>query len=294
MRPEVPLGMDADHVRRLIGMALAEDLGTGGDITSASTIPENVRFSGRLAARQPMVVAGLGLAGLVFKTVSPEILWSGEIEDGTRIEAERTLATVEGPARALLTAERTALNLLQHLSGIATLTRVYVDAVAGTGVKILDTRKTLPAYRELAKYAARMGGATNHRMRLDDAILIKDNHIAVAGGVETAILRARQAGHSPIEVECDTLEQVQEALVTGVDAILLDNMSTAQLREAVALVQGRARTEASGGVTLETVRAIAETGVDTISIGRITQSAPAVDIGLDWNPGALAPGNVGE
>jgi len=196
------------------------------------------------------------------------------------------VATVSGPARDLLMAERTALNLLQHLSGIATLAGQYVDAVSGTKAFILDTRKTIPGYRDLAKYASRMGGATNHRMRLDDAVLIKDNHIAVAGGIAVAISRAKDAGHSPIEVECDTLDQVREALKVGVDAILLDNMSTDQLCEAVALIDGRARTEASGGVNLNTVAAIAATGVDTISVGRITQSAPAVDIGFVWNPGA--------
>ncbi|MCK5576033.1 MAG: carboxylating nicotinate-nucleotide diphosphorylase, partial [Sphingomonadales bacterium] len=193
------------------------------------------------------------------------------------------LATVSGPARSLLTAERTALNLLQHLSGIATLSRQYVDAVAGTGATILDTRKTFPAYRELAKYAARMGGVTNHRMRLDDAVLIKDNHIAVAGSITAAVQGAKDAGHSPIEVECDTLDQVTETLAIGVDAILLDNMTNEQLRQAVAMIGDQARTEASGGVRLDTVAEIAATGVKTISIGRITQSAPAVDIGLDWN-----------
>ena len=286
----IPEGVSRDATLRLIDMALAEDLGTGGDITSAATIPEDVHFTANLTARHDMVVAGLGLAGLVFKTVDAAIHWRADIEDGQRVDAGTVLAIVSGPARALLTAERTALNLLQHLSGIATLTRCYVDAVQGTGATILDTRKTLPAYRELAKYATRMGGATNHRMRLDDAVLIKDNHIAVAGSVTNAIQGAKDAGHRPIEVECDTLNQVREALAAnggeGVDAILLDNMNTDQLREAVALIGDQARTEASGGVTLDTVRAIAETGVKTISIGRITQSAPAVDIGLDWNPGA--------
>lgn len=286
MRPDIPAGVNANAVTRLIDLALAEDLGTGGDITSASTIPEDVFFSANLVARHDMVVAGLGLAGLVFETVDDTIHWQSDVEDGARLGAGDVLASVSGPARSLLTAERTALNMLQHLSGIATLARTYVDRVAGTGATILDTRKTLPAYRELAKYATRMGGATNHRMRLDDAVLIKDNHIAVAGSLTAAVNGAKAAGHSPIEVECDTLDQVREALAVGVDAILLDNMTTDQLREAVALIGDQARTEASGGVTLETVRTIAETGVKTISIGRITQSAPAVDIGLDWNPEA--------
>jgi nicotinate-nucleotide pyrophosphorylase (carboxylating) len=284
MRPDIPHGVNREATLTLIQMALAEDLGTGGDITSASTIPEDVQFTANLVARHDMVVAGLGLAGLVFKTVDAAIDWRSNVEDGASVKNKTVLATVSGPARTLLTAERTALNLLQHLSGIATLTRQYVDAVAGTGATILDTRKTLPAYRELAKYAARMGGATNHRMRLDDMVLIKDNHIAVAGGVAQAIQGAKNAGYSPIEVECDTLTQVREALAEGVDAILLDNMNLDHLHEAVALIGDQARTEASGGVTLKTVRAIASTGVKTISVGRITQSAPAADIGLDWNP----------
>jgi len=286
MESQLPQGVDPDVISRLIAAALAEDLGHGGDITSASTIPAELHFEGIMAARHDMVVAGLSIAGAVFKAVDPAIDWSAEVEDGALIKAGDVLARVKGPARALLTAERTALNLLQHLSGIATLGRTYVDAVAGTGAVILDTRKTLPGYRELAKYASRMGGVTNHRMRLDDAILIKDNHIAIAGSVTAAIQGAKDAGHSPIEVECDTLDQVREALGVGVDAILLDNMSNVQLREAVELIGDQARSEASGGVTLDTVRGIAETGVDSISIGRITQSAPATDIGLDWHASA--------
>ncbi len=283
MQREYPVPPCGETTQHLIDLALAEDLGQGGDITSTSTIPADVVFSGVLAARHPMVVAGLPVAALVFKTVSPAIVWRQDIEDGAQVEKGTVLARVEGPARALLAAERTALNMVQHLSGIATSARRYVDEVKGTGALILDTRKTLPAYRELAKYATRMGGATNHRMRLDDAVLIKDNHVAVAGGVSVAIARARTAGLGPIEVECDTLKQVHEALDAGADAILLDNMSLAHLREAVSMIGARARTEASGGVTLESVRAIAETGVKGISIGRITQSAPAVDIGLDWS-----------
>lgn len=269
---------------KLIAMALAEDVGMRGDITSAATLPEGARFTANLVARHPMTIAGLGLAGLTFKAVNPAIDWHSDVQDGARVETGTVLATVSGPARDLLTAERTALNLLQHLSGIATLARQYVDAIEGTGATLLDTRKTIPAYRELAKYASRLGGATNHRMCLDDLVLIKDNHIAAAGGIAQAIQGAKNAGFSPIEVECDTLAQVREALAEGVDAILLDNMNLDQLREAVALIGDQARTEASGGVTLETIKAIADTGVKTISVGRITQSAPAVDIGLDWNP----------
>lgn len=283
--PYIPEGVDADTTLKLIAAALAEDFGSGGDITSAATIPAHVCFTANLVARHPMTVAGLGLAGLTFKAVNPNVDWLSEVEDGAQVEAGTVLATVSGPARDLLGAERTALNMLQHLSGIATLARRYVDAIAGTGATILDTRKTLPGYRELAKYAARMGGATNHRMRLDDLVLIKDNHIAAAGSLKQAVQGAKDAGHAIIEVECDTLDQVREALGFEVDAILLDNMDLQQLREAVALIGDQARTEASGGVTLDTVRAIAETGVKTISVGRITQSAPAADIGLDWNAG---------
>ncbi len=283
-----PEGVGADAVKRLIQAALSEDLGAGGDITSTSTIPEDLIFSGVMAARHEMVIAGLWLAERVFHAVDPAIDWRPEAADGQRVKAGRTLGRVRGPARALLTAERTALNFVQHLSGIATLARAYVDAVDGTNAQILDTRKTLPGYRELAKYAARMGGAVNHRMRLDDLVLIKDNHVAVAGSITAAVNGAKaqgysQAGHAKIEVECDTLDQVREAVELGVDAILLDNMGLRELSEAVAIIGGRARSEASGGVTLDTVRAIAETGVDSISIGRITQSAPATDIGLDWS-----------
>ena len=233
MTPGIPEGVNAAVVERLIHDALAEDLGQGGDITSAATIPADMHFQGVMAARHDMVIAGLGLAGLVFKTVDPAIQWQSGVKDGDSVKAGDVLARVSGPGRALLTAERTALNLLQHLSGIATLAKTYVDAVEGTGATILDTRKTLPGYRELAKYAARMGGVSNHRMRLDDAVLIKDNHIAVAGSITAAINGAKNAGLSPIEVECDTLDQVREALTIGVDAILLDNMSTEQLVEAV-------------------------------------------------------------
>jgi len=275
-------GVNRAVAERLILNALAEDLGSDGDITSNSTIPAHLHFHGVMAARHDMVIAGLDLAAMVFATVDPTIEWHAKVQDGAVVGPGDVLAKVSGPGRALLSAERTALNLLQHLSGIATLAKAYVDAVAGTGTTILDTRKTIPGYRELAKYAARMGGATNHRMRLDDAILIKDNHIAVTGSITTAVLAARAAGHNQIEVECDTLHQVKQALDVGVDALLLDNMTTDQLRDAVALVNHGARTEASGGVTLETVRAIAATGVDCISVGRITQSAPATDIGLDW------------
>ncbi len=271
---------DAADIRRVIDVALAEDIGQG-DVTSETVIPADLRFHGILAAREPMVVCGLDIAGEVFRTVVTESEWTPRKRDGDLVPAGTILAEVAGPARGLLTAERTALNLLQHLSGIATLTNRYVQRIAGTGCVLLDTRKTIPGLRRLAKYATRTGGARNHRMGLYDAILIKDNHIAVCGGVGAAVRRARTAG-VPVEVECDTLEQVAEAVEAAADIILLDNMPAPVLRQAVALVAGRAKLEASGGVNLETIRAIAETGVDFVSVGRITQSAGAVDIGLDW------------
>lgn len=229
-----------------------------------------------------MTIAGLPFAAEVFARLAPDAKVEVLAYDGQIVTGGAVLMRLAGPARQLLTAERTALNLLQHLSGIATLTRAYVERIAGTGAVLLDTRKTVPGLRRLAKYATRMGGATNHRMRLDDAVLIKDNHIAVAGGVAEAVRRARAANLAPIEVECDTLEQVAEALKAGAEKLLLDNMDAATLEQAVALVAGRAKTEASGGVNLDTIRVLAETGVNYISVGRITQSAPAVDIGLDW------------
>lgn len=279
-----PLEFDIDDARRLIQAALTEDVGTG-DITSAAVIPEDLRFHGVMRARHAMVVAGLPVACEVFRMVAPGASFRVLADDGNAVTAGAIVAEIEGPARALLTAERTALNLLQILSGIATATRQYVECIRGTGCTLLDTRKTIPGMRKLSKYATRCGGAHNHRMGLFDAILIKDNHIAVCGSISEAVRKAKLAAHGKviIEVECDTLAQVSEAVETGVDMVLLDNMSLDELRQAIALVGGRAKTEASGGVTLETVRAIAETGVDFVSVGRITQSAPAVDIGLDWS-----------
>ncbi|TCS64042.1 carboxylating nicotinate-nucleotide diphosphorylase [Varunaivibrio sulfuroxidans] len=274
-------GLDAATLARVIHWALAEDVG-GGDVTSNAVIDADVHFSGIMAAREDMVVAGLEIAREIFHAVSPEITLTAIARDGDAAPAGDVLARLEGPARALLCAERTALNMLQHLSGIATLTRRYVDALAGTGAVLLDTRKTTPGLRMVEKYAARMGGAKNHRMGLDDAVLIKDNHLAVTRGVAEAVTRAKAAWRGEIEVECDTLGQVREALDAGADAILLDNMTLDELREAVAMIGDAARSEASGGVTLDTIRAIGQTGVQTISVGRITQSAPAVDIGLDW------------
>ena len=262
---------------------LAEDLGTGGDVTSKATIGEEARFTAAMNCREPIVVAGIDIAIAFFRELDPQARIEKLANDGDKLEAGAVLLRLEGQARAMLTAERSALNTLQHLSGIATLTRRYVDKIAGTGATLLDTRKTIPGLRVLEKYAARMGGAQNHRMRLDDGLLIKDNHVGVAGGVAEAVRAAKDYGSGlQIQVEVDRIAQIEPALSAGADRLLLDNMKPETLSEAVALVAGRVPLEASGGVNLDTIRAIAETGVDFISVGRITQSAPAVDIGLDY------------
>jgi nicotinate-nucleotide pyrophosphorylase (carboxylating) len=269
----------AEFVRRV----LAEDLGSGGDVTSKATIDANARFTADMNCREPIVVAGLAIAIAFFRSCDREVRVEQLVKDGETVTTGTVLARLEGNARAMLAAERSALNTLQHLSGVATLTRRYVDAIAGTGAILLDTRKTIPGLRLLEKYAARMGGAENHRMRLDDGLLIKDNHVGVAGGVAEAVAAAKAYGSElPIQVEVDRIEQIETALAAGADRLLLDNMKPTKLREAVALVAGRVPLEASGGVNLDTIRSIAETGVDYISVGRITQSAPAVDIGLDY------------
>ncbi len=268
-----------EFVRRV----LAEDLGSGGDVTSSATISADARFSAAMNCREPIVVAGLDIAIAFFRALDPEVGIEKLTGDGEAAAAGTVLLRLDGKARAMLTAERSALNTLQHLSGIATLTRHYVDAIAGTGATLLDTRKTIPGLRALEKYAARMGGAQNHRMRLDDGLLIKDNHVGVAGGVAEAVHAAKAfASGLPIQVEVDRIDQIEPALVAGAERLLLDNMKPEVLRQAVALVAGRVPLEASGGVNLETIRGIADTGVDYISVGRITQSAPAVDIGLDY------------
>jgi nicotinate-nucleotide pyrophosphorylase (carboxylating) len=272
-------GFDLDG---FVAATLAEDLGEGGDITSVAVIPESARFAGVMRTRQPIVVAGLPVAEAFFRALDPEVAFDRPVEDGARCVAGDVLLELNGSARALLAAERSALNSLQHLSGIATLTRLYVDAIEGTGTILLDTRKTLPGLRVLEKYATRIGGARNHRMGLWDAAMIKDNHVAVAGSVGEAVRRAAAAGIERIIVEVDRLDQIAPALAAGATHLLLDNMGVAALQEAVAEVAGRVPTEASGGVTLETIRAIAETGVSYISVGRLTQSAPAADIGLDF------------
>jgi nicotinate-nucleotide pyrophosphorylase (carboxylating) len=272
-----------------ISRVLAEDLGRGGDVTSSATIDPEARFTAEMNARQDVVVAGLEIAGAFFRRLDVNVGIEQLIDDGEAVGAGAMLMRLEGNARAMLTAERSALNTLQHLSGIATLTRRYVDAIAGTGAVVLDTRKTLPGLRVLEKYAVRMGGAENHRMRLDDGVLIKDNHVAVCGGAAEAVRRAKAANTGlQVQVEVDRVEQIEPALAAGADRLLLDNMPPPVLRQAVALVAGRVPLEASGGVTLETIRAIAQTGVDYISLGRITQSAPAVDIGLDYSVESLS------
>jgi nicotinate-nucleotide pyrophosphorylase (carboxylating) len=262
---------------------LAEDLGpTGTDVTSQSVIPADVRFEGTMDSRDAIVVAGLPIAVAFFKSLDPAMEIDLLVEEGQRVAAGTDLMRLRGNARAMLTAERSALNTVQHLSGIATLTRQYVDAISGTGCTLLDTRKTIPGLRVLEKYATRMGGATNHRMGLWDAAMIKDNHVAVAGGVAEAVRRARDAGVERIILEVDSIAQIEPGLAAGASHLLLDNMDADTLRTAVALIAGRVPTEASGGVTLDSIRAKTETGVTYISVGRLTQSAPAADIGLDF------------
>jgi len=272
---------------------LAEDLGEGlpgggHDITSESVIPADARFSGVMDSRDAIVVAGLPVAEAFFRALQPDMDIEILVEEGAQVPAGSDLMRLSGNARAMLTGERSALNTVQHLSGIATMARSYVDAMREGGQSgscvLLDTRKTIPGLRILEKYAARMGGASNHRMGLWDAAMIKDNHVAVAGDVGTAVRRARAAGVPKIICEVDRIDQIEPALAAGADHLLLDNMGPATLREAVMLVAGRVPTEASGGINLETIAAKAATGVDFVSVGRLTQSAPAADIGLDFTP----------
>jgi nicotinate-nucleotide pyrophosphorylase (carboxylating) len=273
-------GFDLDVFVRA---TLAEDLGpTARDVTSESVIPADMRFAGVMDSRDPIVVAGLPIAVAFFRHLDPTMEIELLVGEGQHVSAGTDLMRLRGNARAMLTAERSALNTVQHLSGIATMTRAYVDAIAGTGCTLLDTRKTIPGLRVPEKYATRMGGATNHRMGLWDAAMIKDNHVAVAGGVAEAVRRAKAAGVERIILEVDKMSQIEPGLAAGATHLLLDNMDVAELTEAVTLVAGRVPTEASGGVTLETIRAKAATGVTYISVGRLTQSAPAADIGLDF------------
>lgn len=272
----------------LVRAALLEDLGLAGDITSNAVIPAESQATVVLSAREAGVLAGLGAARLAFELIDPTIRFEAHIADGAALRPGDVIATIAGPSRGLLTAERIALNFLGHLSGIAIATAGLVDAVRGTKAQIVCTRKTTPGLRAIEKYAVRAGGGMNHRFALHDAVLIKDNHIAIVGGVAEAIRRARQnAGHMvKIEVEVDSLEQLAEALAIGVDAVLLDNMGPDMLREAVSMVAGRAITEASGRVTKASAAAIAAAGVDLISVGWCTHSAPTLDIGLDFSASA--------
>lgn len=271
-------------VERAVAAAFAEDLGQAGDITTDSIIPADLASEAKIVARKPGVVAGLALAEASFGMLDPECRFERGVDDGTAVAAGETLARVRGKTRALLSAERVALNFLGHLSGIATLTAAYVAAVKGTKARITCTRKTTPGLRAFEKYAVRAGGGTNHRFGLYDAVLVKDNHIAAAGGMAQALERlfAGKRHLMKVEVEVETIAELEAALRFPVDAVLLDNMDTRTLKKAVALAGGRVLTEASGGVTIETVRKIAETGVDLISVGALTHSAPSLDLALDW------------
>ncbi len=268
-------------LQELIAHALAEDLGSG-DVTSEATIRSESVSVAVMLAKQDLVPAGIDVACAVFRYLDPDIQFTAFVKDGVRVNAGTEIAKLSGNTRALLAGERVALNLLQHLSGIATLTKKYVETVKGLKAEVLDTRKTLPGLRQLEKYAVRMGGGRNHRMGLYDAVLIKDNHIKASGSISQAVESVRKSAHRAlaIEVETKTLDEVREALAVKADIIMLDNMNVAMMREAVQFVAGRARVEASGNVTLHTIRAIAETGVDSISCGSLTHSAPAADISM--------------
>ncbi len=272
-------GFDLD---RFVTDTLAEDLGAGGDVTSKAVIPQDAMFTAVMDSRDVISVAGLEIAAAFFRHLDPKVEIDMLVKDGERVSAGTDLMRMRGLGRPMLTAERAALNTMQHLSGIATLTRQYVDAIAGTGAVLLDTRKTIPGLRVLEKYAVTCGGGTNHRMRLDDQPMIKDNHISIAGSVANAVTAAKRAGLQDIVVEVDRVDQIEAAISAGADRLLLDNIPPPVLREAIGVIAGRVPSEASGGVNLDTIRAIAETGVDFISVGRITQSAPAADIGLDF------------
>ena len=267
---------------------LDEDLGVGlpgggHDVTSESVIPAEARFSGVMNTRDAITVAGLPIAKAFFRTLDPDMQIEVLVEEGAQVPAGTKLMQLSGNARAMLTAERSALNTVQHLSGIATMTRTYIDAMQGRAT-LLDTRKTIPGLRQLEKYATRMGGAKNHRMGLWDAAMIKDNHVLVAGSITEAVRRARDAGVKDVICEVDRLDQIEPALAAGASHILLDNMGPEMLRQAVELIAGRVPSEASGGVRLDTIAAIAASGVTYVSVGRLTQSAPAADIGLDFTP----------
>jgi nicotinate-nucleotide pyrophosphorylase (carboxylating) len=283
MTDELARGLDRAGVEAVIARALEEDLDAAGDVTTLATVSPDVLATARVVPRQEGTIAGLPVAALVFATVGAgrlavELL----VDDGARVSAGQAIATVTGPVRDVLTAERTALNLLGHLSGVATATRRWVDAIEGTGARIRDTRKTMPGLRALEKYAVRCGGGVNHRMSLSDAALVKDNHVVAAGGVVPAfeLVRSRFPG-LPLEIEVDDVDQAREVIDAGADLVLLDNMSPADMRTVVAYAAGRAKLEASGGLQLTNARAVAETGVDYLSVGALTHSAAVLDIGLD-------------
>jgi nicotinate-nucleotide pyrophosphorylase (carboxylating) len=281
--------LSTEEIRRAVVAALAEDIGSG-DVTTLATVPENASVSGTMVAREKLVLAGMAFAEAAFAELSPSVHTERLVQDGQSAGMTRKLLRISGSTQAILTAERVALNFVQRLSGVATLTAKFVEAVRGTHAQILDTRKTTPGWRRFEKYAVTCGGGHNHRFGLFDMVLIKDNHLAALrddkpNAIIAAVQRARaKFPKFRIEVEADTLEQVEQAVAAGADIILLDNMSPALLRQSVELVARRAQTEASGGITLETVRSIAETGVDLISVGALTHSASAVDIGLDFEP----------
>ncbi len=287
--PMTDFSLPGFDLEAFVTRTLAEDLGEafaegGRDVTSDSVIPAEARFGGLMASRDAVSICGLPIAAAFFRALDPQVAITQLVAEGDRVAPGTALMQIEGSARALLTAERSALNTVQHLTGIATLTRTYVDAMGETTARLLDTRKTIPGLRVLEKYAVRTGGGHNHRMGLWDAAMIKDNHVAVAGGVAEAVQRALQAGVRDVICEVDRLDQIEPALAAGATRLLLDNMGPDLLRQALALVGGRVPCEASGGVRLDTIAAIAATGVDFISVGRLTQSAPAADIGLDFTP----------
>jgi len=279
--------LSTEEIQQTVKLALTEDIGSG-DVTTLATVPEETTAAAVMRARESLVIAGLALAEAAFRQLSNAVQIHPEMKDGQRAAAGDVLLQISGPARAVLSAERVALNFVQRLSGVATLTAQFVEAVKGTGATILDTRKTTPGWRRLEKYAVTCGGGKNHRLGLFDMVLIKDNHLAALknaspNAVAAAVKGARtKYPNLKIEVEADTLEQVEQAVAAGADFVLLDNMNFDQLRQAVTKCRGRVKTEASGGVNLATVRAIAETGVDFISVGALTHSARAVDIGLDF------------
>lgn len=280
------LDIEGFDLNEFIDRTLAEDLGYefeggGHDITSSSVIPKDTQFEGAITSREELVVAGMPIAEAFFRNLDPEIEIEILCSEGERVKPDTKLMCINGNARAILTAERSALNTIQHMSGVATIVRRYVEAMDNPNCTLLDTRKTIPGLRQLEKYAVRLGGGSNHRLGLWDIAMIKDNHVQVAGGVAQAVQRAIEAGVAKIICEVDTLDQIEPAIQAGATRILLDNMEPSTLRKAVKIVSGRAPTEASGGITLETIKAMANTGVDYISVGRLTQSAPAMDIGLD-------------